>query len=315
MLVTTLRPVRLPDDLEPLWEIAVACEGEVLDETVTTREEIRSLLEGPDQAPDGTRVAVDSTGRPIGFVSVEIDPTGREISVDTYASPGVGVDVLDALLQHGVTYARGHAAAQDGQLGWVAISGAFPTDLPYRAALARVGYLPVRRFHRMRADLDPSRPVAVPPLPEGAEIQVVGEDEVTQRVVHGLVEDAFTEHWRHSSHTWDDFSAHVRNRGYDPSQWWLATVDGEPAGALIGNDTLVELDAGYVSMLGVLKPYRGLGLGRALLLTAFAESARRGRTSIRLGVDTENGTGAPALYASVGMTPGETIDAYELPLN
>jgi len=31
-------------------------------------------------------------------------------------------------------------------------------------------------------------------------------------------------------------------------------------------------------------------------------------------VDTENATGAPALYASVGMTPVETIDVFELPL-
>ena len=79
--------------------------------------------------------------------------------------------------------------------------------------------------------------------------------------------------------------------------------------------SFAEVGSSYVSMLGVLPQFRGRGLGRALLLTAFAEAARRGRTSVRLGVDTENGTGAPALYAGVGMTPVETIEAYEQPLD
>jgi ribosomal protein S18 acetylase RimI-like enzyme len=167
----------------------------------------------------------------------------------------------------------------------------------------------------MRVRVDPATPVAVPTLPAGVAISVVGEDEERQRIVHSLLDEAFAEHWRHTNHPWEDWISHIRNRGYDPSQWWLATVDGAPAGALVGNETLADVGAGYVSILGVLKAYRGLGLGRALLLTAFAEAARRGRTSVRLGVDTENGTGAPALYASVGMTPAETVDAYELPLS
>jgi ribosomal protein S18 acetylase RimI-like enzyme len=144
---------------------------------------------------------------------------------------------------------------------------------------------------------------------------VVGDDEATQRVVHELLEEAFQGHWRHTRRAWEPLIAFVRNRGFDPSQWWLATVDGRPAGALVGNDTLVDIGAGYVGMLGVLEAHRGQGLGRALLLTAFAEAARRGRTQARLTVDTENGTGAPALYASVGMTPAEVVDAYELPLS
>jgi mycothiol synthase len=310
--VTTLRPVRLPDDLESLFEIAVACEAEVVDDPTTTREEVRSQLEGPDVDAEGSRVAVNGADEIVGFVAVEVDVTSKEIITDAYARPGAGFHVLDTLLEHSVAYARRYVAALDGASGWIAAAGAFPTDEPYTSALTRVGYAPVRRFHRMRVDVDPSAPVSVPVLPAGVEISVVGDDEKKQRIVYALLDEAFVEHWRHVSHPWDDWIGYVRNRGYDPTQWWLATVDGVPAGALLGNDTLADVGAGYVSILGVLKAHRGLGIGRALLLTSFAEAARRGRTSVRLGVDTENGTGAPALYASVGMTPAETVDAYEL---
>jgi ribosomal protein S18 acetylase RimI-like enzyme len=56
-----------------------------------------------------------------------------------------------------------------------------------------------------------------------------------------------------------------------------------------------------VGALGVRRPWRGRGLGRALLLRTFAEFRRRGVTRVTLGVDAENPTGATRLYESVGM--------------
>jgi ribosomal protein S18 acetylase RimI-like enzyme len=56
-----------------------------------------------------------------------------------------------------------------------------------------------------------------------------------------------------------------------------------------------------VAAIGVRRPWRGRGLGRALLLHTFGEFHRRGVNRISLGVDTENPTGATKLYESVGM--------------
>lgn len=309
--MTTLRPVRLPDDLDALWRVAVACEAEVLDEPITTREEIRSQLESPEaDIVDGVRVALDDDGEMVGFVAIEVDEVGTEVMVDAYARPGAGSEVLDLLLGHGVAYAKSRAPA--GVEGWYASAGVLLTDVPYAQAVAQAGFRPVRRFHRMK--VEHTELIEPPVVPSGWEITAVGEDDAGQRAVHSVLEEAFAEHWRHVHHPWDDWIGYFRNRGYDPTQWYLATVDGAPVGALVGNETSAELGSTYVSMLGVLKPFRGQGIARALLLTAFAEGQRRGRTSARLGVDTENGTGAPALYASLGMTPAEVVDAYELPL-
>ena len=98
--------------------------------------------------------------------------------------------------------------------------------------------------------------------------------------------------------------AHVRSQdSFDPTQWWLASVDGKPAGVSLGNEHLAENGWGYVGTLGVVKEFRGRGIARLLLETAFAEAHARGRVGVKLGVDSENSTGAPALYGAVGMVP------------
>ena len=105
--------------------------------------------------------------------------------------------------------------------------------------------------------------------------------------------------------------AHERSRSYDPTQWWIASVDGTPAGVCFGDDHLAELGWSYVGALGVLEGHRGRGLGRLLLETFFAHAHERGRIGVKLGVDTDNDTGASALYSSVGMTASRIIEAWE----
>ena len=52
-------------------------------------------------------------------------------------------------------------------------------------------------------------------------------------------------------------------------------------------------------------------MAKALLAEAFAESARRGRTRVGLGVDSESPTGATRLYQSVGMFVEKVILAWQ----
>jgi ribosomal protein S18 acetylase RimI-like enzyme len=54
-------------------------------------------------------------------------------------------------------------------------------------------------------------------------------------------------------------------------------------------------------MLGVRRPWRGRGLGEALLRRSFAALHARGQRRIRLSVDAENPTGATRLYERAGM--------------
>jgi mycothiol synthase len=75
--------------------------------------------------------------------------------------------------------------------------------------------------------------------------------------------------------------------------------------------SVLDENAGFVSMLGVIKPWRGRGIATALLHRAFAEISTRDRTEVKLGVDALNPHGAVALYESVGMTVERRLDIFE----
>ena len=106
----------------------------------------------------------------------------------------------------------------------------------------------------------------------------------------GYYEETFEEWWaqQHSDETWD------------PSLGLVAERDGTIVG--YSNNGVID-GTGYVFELGVDPQHQGQGIGRALLRRSFASFAARGIRTGRLGVDTQNVTGAHELYRSVGMKP------------
>jgi len=86
---------------------------------------------------------------------------------------------------------------------------------------------------------------------------------------------------------------------WDPTLGLLAELEGTIVG--FSNNGVID-GVGYVFELGVLPQMQGRGIGRALLRHSFAMLAGRGIAKGRLGVDTQNVTGAVELYRSIGMT-------------
>jgi len=155
------------------------------------------------------------------------------------------------------------------------------------------GYCEVRRFWDMAIELDRE-------LPEPAlEIDVFREEE-DARAFHAALEEAFEDHWEHHPEPFDKWWSRQRAQsGYDGSLWFVIRDKGEIA-AVIRNDPN-RRHAGYVGALGVRRPWRGRGYGRALLLHSFRQFQLRGMSRATLGVDASNPTGATRLYESVGM--------------
>ena len=154
------------------------------------------------------------------------------------------------------------------------------------------GYREVRRFWDMAIELDEE-------LPEPAlEIETFRDEDA--HAFHAALEEAFEDHWEHHAETFEEWWSRQRARpGYDPSCWFLIR-DGEEIAAVVRNDPN-RLRGGYLGALGVRRPWRGRGYGRALLLYSFREFRLRGMSRATLGVDAANPTGATALYESVGM--------------
>lgn len=155
------------------------------------------------------------------------------------------------------------------------------------------GYVPVRFFWRMVADLTP--PLAPPACPGGIDVRT-WESAKDDHDVFTTIEEAFQDHWAHSPAVFDVWRR--KDADFDPGLWFLAYDGAECAGALLARH---HLGMGWVEQLGVRRAWRGRGIGLTLLHHAFAGFAQRGWARAGLDVDAESETGASRLYERAGM--------------
>jgi mycothiol synthase len=161
-----------------------------------------------------------------------------------------------------------------------------------------LGYERVRTWWRMTVELGREGPAGS--LPAGLEIAPFDPDQDSRRVFDALVE-AFRDHWGEGMGGFEDWVDRVVDRS--ASRFVLiASAGDEIAGVLAGRAGLAaDPGAGSIEELGVRRPWRGRGLGLALLHRAFDEFRRRGLSRARLTVDSESPTGATRLYERAGM--------------
>jgi mycothiol synthase len=178
-------------------------------------------------------------------------------------------------------------------------------DADLQDLLRSHGFVHVRSAFTMWKVLAPDEKTPSPP--DGVTIRsYTGADE---RTLYELHQAAFAEHWGFhpiSFERWKDFL--YTDAGWDPSLVFMAEADGSAIGYVVG---FLEEICGFVGMLGVLKPYRGRGIAKALLHRSFSEFSSRGKSNVRLAVDAENVHGAVALYESVGMTVRRRYDSFD----
>ena len=87
---------------------------------------------------------------------------------------------------------------------------------------------------------------------------------------------------------------------------FVAVLDGEVVGHLwLFTDPTQPVRDTFIYDIEILEPYRGRGLGRALLEAAESWCAEHGSASVRLNVFAPNTT-ARALYESAGYAPTST---------
>ena len=173
-------------------------------------------------------------------------------------------------------------------------------------ALEAEGYGFARVFWHMERSIDSTYRAGSPPA--GVKIRAY-DDERDDRLAWRLVEDSFAEHYGQEPVSWDSWRSDMLEAStWDPALVWIAERSGEPVGIVICQD----IDGvGWIGDLGVLERARGAGVGRALLEHGFAILAARGRTLVRLNVDSANETGAAGLYERAGMHVLRSFHCYE----
>ena len=218
---------------------------------------------------------------------------GEVWRVDGYVHPdkqgrGIGRELGEAL--EGTAATRGARRIQ---------SGAAEPDEAGRRLLTGLGYEPVRVFRELRIELDEAPPPAA--LPAGL---VAGEFDAARdaEAFHAAQQEAFSDHWEFRARTLSEWrSFHVEAESFDPSLWGVVRAGDEIAAGAICEAN--RYGGGWIGVLFTRRPWRGQGVGRALLYQAFAKFWERGERSVGLTVDADGTLGAFHLYESVGMKP------------
>jgi GNAT superfamily N-acetyltransferase len=253
---------------------------------------------------DLLQIRTSVTGELVGFGRYSNFPPHVESSTQGFVHPDhEGLGLGSVIIAWGLE--RSRAMAADAPMGAKVtnVGGTIASNTAAQELFAENGYSVTRYFLEMERVLD--TPVAIDAFPDDVTVRTMRGIEDIEVIVDPLV-DAFRDHYGHTDSTREsEVEQWHRWRGteeWDDSLVWIVEAGGAPVAVNVSITSLgARTDTGYVASLGVVRDWRGRGIARALLTTAFAELQRRGKRVVALHVDAESLTGATRLYESVGM--------------
>jgi mycothiol synthase len=299
------RPAKLAD-APSVADLINAESTSVLGKVTTAEDEVRRewLLPTLDLSRD-TRIIVAPGTTVVGLAEVSnrspyVSPFAR-VSVDpAHVCRGLG----SALAAWTELHARSsiHMAPPDARVAIAQEIWASHTEA--LELLEARGYAATRYFSRLKMSLEsvPSRP----DLASGVVIRPFrGIGELPQLVQAEA--DAFRDHWGFVKMPFEDelaeWQAWIEAGGrHDPALWLVATSGDTIVGMALADGQMNEdPEMAYVSDLGVVRRWRGRGLGTALLISLLDVLRDQGFKRAALDVDAESLTGATRLYDRVGF--------------
>ena len=172
-------------------------------------------------------------------------------------------------------------------------------------ASQRFGF--VRRYARMQIELA-ERPLPAPEPPLGVVLRARQPGE--ERAFYAVTDAAFRGCWGYAALGFEGWLERAQSQQvYVEDLWIVAEEQRRHVG--VARCLPERCGGGWVRSLAVHPDARGRGIGLALLQEAFRVFQARGERIVGLGVDTENATGALALYERAGMAVEESSDVWE----
>jgi mycothiol synthase len=296
-----------PADFDAVLEVLQACDRDVYGGTDWTADELRQQWAEIDLATDAWLVE-DETGAVVGVMHL-CERRSTTFIGDGYVAPaargrGVGtrlVRQVEARVRERLDEAPSGSRVT---LHLAHLVG----DETAPALLRQEGFERERSFFRMVADL--SSPPPVPAWPAGVELRPL-DPERDGRALHQADSAAFAGHWGFRAQPYEEwFDRIFVGPRLDLALPVVAWADGAIAGFALNYPKRMG-DWGWVGVLGVSSSWRRRGLGLALLQESFHRFLASGESTVALGVDAENPTGATRLYERAGMRVLWQADVWE----
>jgi mycothiol synthase len=315
----TARPLTL-DDAGAAADLLAAAEA--VDDT-GENEDADDLTEWwgrePVDLPRDGRAVVTADGRLVAWAT-SIDNRGARDAHRVWSEGRVHPDwrgrgVGRALLGWQVRRGTEQHAAQRPELPGRLVAAAYPAMTSAARLFERAGFEVERYYNAMERPLDDVPEVRPAPGVDLVPFTWDRDDEV--RRAHNA---AFTEH--HGSSERDELawrSWFTGQRAFRPGLSVLALADGAVVGYVLAyvyeaDTRATGVRTAHLGQIGVLPAARGRGVASAAIAAALAAAAADGCRKAALDVDTENSTGALALYERVGFSTSRVRTAWAYPL-
>jgi mycothiol synthase len=310
-----MRPFAGEADLTRLVDLINACDEVDRFERGTSVGELRVELDDPNfdkhhdlrlwEDEDGRLVGAGFVFRPEshdhvdGWLGMHVHPDARGGALD------------DEIIEWGESRLR--EAGQTSGKPLILRAGTRSEDTRQIALLEQHGYTVARYFWRMKRPL--AMPIPEPHLPGGITLRSLANQEEAAEWVE-CYNESFIDHWNHHPMTVQRRRYWVNYPSYNIERDLIAVAeDGRFAGfclCMIDHEENLRNGAneGWIAILGTRRGFRGIGLGRALLLAGLQRLKHDGADSAKLGVDAANPNGATRLYESVGFVTAFTEISY-----
>ncbi len=241
------------------------------------------------------------SGKPVGFILFIIDklrkPPKGYIWQFAVKPELEGSRVDEELLKQ--------AISQLSSAGVKAVQASARDNMRKCISLYRsMGFKLIRSFSTMK--LKPEEMLGNIDVCEEVELKNIDplQSDEDLKILNSVHNEAFREHFDFRPETLEEMKAWFEDKGYEdyaviawlknnPVGYVVATISNKPSGN--------RPKRGYISSIGVLKPYRRRKIGTTLILEAVKWLTSKGAEIIELSVDDENPTGAPAFYKTIGF--------------
>jgi mycothiol synthase len=285
---------------------------------VSTVESLSKTYENLRNSDAGNDVVmIEVNGELVGYTRVlwhvELDGS-RMYShfgflVPEWRNKGIGT----ALIRHNEARLREIAADHpDTGPRWFD-TGTLNNQDSLRSILEGEGYEKIRYGYEMvRPDLENIPDI---PMPEGLEVRPVKQEDM--RAIWEAEIEAFRDHWGAEEPQEGDFERWLNDIMFQPEIWKVAwdRATNEVAGMVRGfiaeeENQQYNRKRGYTEYISVRRPWRRIGLAKALMARSMQLQKELGMTETALSLDAQNPNGALNLYKSMGFEVTRTDIAY-----